>query len=396
MSRKIATGIDIGTSYIKTVIAEKRDGEAGPRVLGCGISSSEGLRRGFVINPCEVSVAIKNSLKKAQDSAGITVKQAFISADGVGILGKRSKGSIIVSRTDREVTKDDIERALQQSKIQLNQNSSSYFLNKDILHNFPISYKIDNELIIGDPLGVKGEKLEVETLFITSSTQYLNNLVKSVELSGVTVEDIAAAPWAMSHALLNQKEKEVGCLIINIGGDTSSVIVFEDGSPISVESFPIGSNHITYDIAKGFQVLLDEAEQLKISSYGSDLSLKRKLNTIVESRLNDIFELTGEHLRQIRNNGILPAGVILTGGGANLNNIEEIARKSLELPSRLSQPMFSENNKGNSDMINPVWSVAFGLCCAKLEGKNGSTVMNRKILPGVRGVFSKLARTFLP
>ncbi|MCF7835672.1 MAG: cell division protein FtsA [Candidatus Marinimicrobia bacterium] len=393
MSREIATGIDVGTSYIKTVIAEKTANEASPRILGCGISASEGLRKGFVVNPHEVAIAIKNSVQKAQDASGISVKQALISADGSGLSGKRSKGSIIVSRADREITRNDMDRALEQSKIQLNQSSSSYFLNKDILHNFPVSYRIDNEIVIGEPLGAKGEKLEVETLFITSPTQYLNNLVKSIELAGITVEDIVAAPWAMSHALLNQKEKEVGCLLVNIGGDTSSVIVFEDGSPASLESFPFGSNHITYDIAKGLQVLLEEAEQLKIS-YGSDASLKRKLGTIVESRLNDIFELADGHLRQIKSGGILPAGVILTGGGANLINIEDIARKALALPSQLGQIKIAENN--NEDNSNPVWSVAYGLCCARLDGESGANSVSKKLLPSVKGALSKAVRIFLP
>jgi len=377
-------GIDVGSATVKTIIAEKREGEALPYVLSAVSSPSHGLRKGCVINQRDVAIAIKNSVRKAQQAANTNIRQAFISISGAGLESIRSKGSIAVSRADHEITENDLKRALSQSEAQLTRISSSYLLNREIIHSFPIFYKIDDESVIGSPLGMKGEKLEIETLFITSPSQYLNNLLKSLEIAGITTEDIFADSWAVSHALLKQKEKEVGCIVINIGGDTSSIITFEESSPISLEVLPIGSNHITYDIARGFQILLDEAELLKIS-YGSDITTKKKLSNIIEPRLNDIFELVENHLGKIKRSKLLPAGIFLTGGGANLYGIDEVARKTLQLPVQSKSPNYpgmpsSQNN-------DPTWSVALGLCHAALDKNNGLS------LP--KGIFSKTQKTVL-
>lgn len=373
MARELVMGIDIGSSAVKTVIAEKNKDSASPSILGAGISQSHGLRKGSVINPHDVSLAIKNSVKKAQAKTGINIKQAFISIGGSELNGIRSKGSIAVSRADREISENDVKRAIHQSEVQLGRNASSYLLNRDVVHFFPMSYRVDEEQIIGDPVGLKGEKLEVETLFITSPNQHLNSLIKSVELAGITIQDIIADSWAMSHILLSQKEKEVGCFLINIGGETTTLMVLEEGGPVSMEISPIGSNHITYDIAQGFQVLLDEAEQLKIS-YGSDSATKKRLSAIIEPRLKDIFELAENHLTKIKRVKLLPGGIMLTGGGANLPGIEEIAKKSLKLPVQLNRLNLSGDTK--NDFTNPVWSVALGLCFMGLNQQIGSTGPN--------------------
>lgn len=360
-------GIDVGTFAVKTVIAERRGGDSLPYILAVGMAPSHGLRKGFIINHEDLSLSIKESVKQALEKTNLNIKEAFISMDGGGLEGKRSEGSIIVARTDNEITESDVKRALAQSEAQLNRNSSSYLLNREILHTFPISFRVDDEFVIGNPVGMKGEKLEIETLFATSHSQQLNYLIKSMEMAGIKVEDIIAAPWATSHAILSRKEKEVGCVLVNIGGDTSSLVVFEEGNPVSMETLPVGSNHITYDIAHAFQVLLDEAEDLKIS-YSVDSSIKRKLSNIVEARLSDVFEFVGNHLDGIQRSGLMPGGIILTGGGANLLGTDEVARKILKLPSQLSQAKMPENL--DNDASNPSWSTALGLCCVGLGEQN--------------------------
>lgn len=383
-SNEIIMGIDVGSSAVKTVIAEKREGEALPYVVGMGISPSHGLRKGFIVDPEEVSAAIKTSVRKAQGEMDIKTKRAFVSMGGIGVDGIRSKGSVIASRADREITENDIKRSIKQCETQLNRNSSSYLLNRDILHTFPLSFKIDGELCIGNPSGMKGEKLEAETLFVTTPSQHLNNLIKSVEAAGITIDDIVADSYATSRSLLNKRDKEVGCMLLNIGGDTSSLMVFEEGSPVSLEIFSIGSNHITYDVAQGFQILLDEAEQLK-TSYGSDSSVKRKLHTIVEPRLNDIFELVENHLNKIKRNKLLPAGIILTGGGSNLLGIDDMAKSSLQIPAQLTTSNFSGDPK--EILSDPIWSVALGLCLTGMDDK----VSN----PDSRGLGSKTKKTLM-
>ncbi|PIS13255.1 MAG: cell division protein FtsA [Candidatus Tagabacteria bacterium CG09_land_8_20_14_0_10_41_14] len=391
MKREVVMAIDVGTATVKTIIAERRKDEAMPYILGTGISPSHGVRRGCVINAHDVASAIKNSVKKAYETSDIKPHKAFISIGSTDVEGARSKGSVMVSRADHEISENDIKRALKQGETQLNRDSSSYLLNRDILHVFPISYALDGEEIIGNPIGMRGEKLEVDTLFITALSKHINSLIKSMDLAGIEVEDVAADCWAMSQILTSEKEKEVGCMLINVGGDTSSIIAFEEGSPISVEVFPIGSHHITYDIASGLQIVLPEAEELKIS-YGSDVSIKRKLSSIIEPRLNDIFELVDRHLNKIKRSKLLPAGVILTGGGTNLKGIDEIARKTLQLPVQLVQPKFPGYSKETTE--NPTWSVALGLCLIGLnEGSPPSAFgFGSKIKNGI----SKIFKNFLP
>lgn len=389
MAKEVVMGIDVGTSAVKTVVAEKRNGDFLPYILATGKAPSHGMIKGFIINHEDVSVSIKNSVKQALEKTNLNIREAFVSIDGGGLDGIRSKGSIVVARADNEITESDLKRALSQSETQLNRNSSSYLLNREILHTFPLSYKIDDDYIIGNPVGMKGEKLEVETLFATGHSQQMNYLVKSMEMAGIKIENIIAAPWATSHAVLSQKEKEVGCVLVNIGGDTSSIVVFEEGGPVSMEIIPIGSNHITFDIAHAFQVLLDEAEVLKIS-YSGDPSVKRKLSGIVEPRLNDIFDFVGSHLGKIQRVGLMPGGIILTGGGANLLGADEVAKKALKLPSQLSQNKFSENF--DAEMTNPLWSTAFGLCCAGLKEQNPIGKARSKIKKTLLG----WVKTFVP
>lgn len=380
MSREIITGVDAGTSAIKTVILEKNKNEVLPRVIGTGLSASRGLRKGYIINPSEAASSIKESLKQAENAAGFSVKNAFVSLGGISLHGIRSKGSILVSRTDHQITDGDLKRSISQSEIQLTRNSSSYLLNRGILMNSSVSYKIDGEPALGDPVGMKAEKLEAETLFITCLNQHLENLIKSAEIAGIDIEDVIAMPWATAQAVLNHQEKEVGSLVINIGGDTSSIIVFEEGNPISLEVLPIGSNHITYDIARGFQVSLNEAEELKLS-YNPESSVRKKLGNIIEPRLNDIFELVQTHLSKINRAKLLPAGTVLTGGGANLAGIVETAKNCLSLPAQISQPRFLASSKHS--VANPIWTTAVGICLANLTAKNNSGFISS------RGILSR-------
>jgi cell division protein FtsA len=394
MARKIITGIDIGSSTVKTVIAEANADEKQINVLGTGISPSHGLRKGYVINPNDVAFAIEKSVEEAQENSGLTIRNAFVSIGGIGLQAIASKGTVIIARADHEITEKDLERAIEQSEIQLNR-ASNHLLNRTIIHRFSLWHKIDGNLALGDPVGMKGEKLETETLFITCLNQHLANLIRSLELSKTRIEDIIAAPWAMSHQLLNQKEKEVGSLLLDIGGDTSSIIVFEESKPISLETLPLGSNHISYDIARGFQVSLNEAEQLKIS-YGKDPFLARKLDNIIEPRLKDIFELVEKHLSRIKRSQLLPAGIILTGGGANLLKIEEIAKKSLGLPVQIGRPKFIKNAE---DPIckNPVWSIALGLCLVGFLDEGGSNLATvGGLMTKIKSTLSKCVKIFLP
>jgi cell division protein FtsA len=292
----------------------------------------------------------------------------------------------------------DVKRLFEQCESELANIS-----NKDVLHKLPLSYKIDGSQVMGRPIGMKGAKLEMEILFITSLSQHVDDLIKAVENIGIAVEDVVAAPYAASFAALTTQQKEVGCILANIGSTTVSIIVFEEGVPISLEVFPIGSTHITNDIALGLQIPIEEAEKVKID-YGSETTSKKKLADIIEARLNDIFDLIEAHLKKISRNGLLPAGIILVGGGSNLISLDEIAKSSLKLPARICKSFennFSRTQGQNSKdyvLTDPAWSIPLGLIIAsdQVSELGTSTIAGSNILGKTKATFSKLLRNFLP
>ena len=400
MKRNIITGIDAGTSTIKVVITEQKKGSRGLNILGVSKKSSQGIRKGFIANFEEASESVADAIRSAEKSAGVQIKRAYLAVGGISLGSAKTKGMIMVSRADGEVTRHDINRVIAQSEANLSNLS-----NKRIIHTFPLGYRIDGNQVMGKPIGMKGAKLEVETLFITCLNQHLSDLIKTVESSGVAVDDIVASPLAASFVALDSHQKEVGCVLANIGAGTVSIIIFEDGSPVSLEIFPIGSTHITNDIALGLQVPLEEAELLK-TGYGSETSFpKRRLSDIIEARLNDIFELIESHLKKINRSGLLPAGVILTGGGSSLVSLEDIAKASLRLPAKVDTPFRTQSKHGisvsgslkNEIADNPEWSVALGLCMMGLNEENrGGGVVGGKIVSRSGNAVKRWLRSFLP
>lgn len=399
MARNIITGIDAGTSTLRIIVIEqKKDGSF--FVLGAGQKKSEGIKRGYIVNMDDATKSINAVSRITEKSSGIPVKNAVISIGGISLGSIKSKGMIMVSRADNEVTDYDIKRVIDQSEANLPNLS-----NKCIISAIPLSFKIDGENIIGRPAGMKGTKLEVETIFITCLNQHLLDLKKTMESAGIAVDDIIASPLAMSHATLTKQQKETGCILVNIGASTVSVVVFEEGNPVSLEVFPIGSVYITNDIALGMRLTLEEAEKIKIDfdSESSAIS-KRKLSDIIEARLSDIFDLIESHLKKINRNGMLPAGIILTGGGSNLINLDEIAKASLRLPAKIGILRLDENAPFNvtfasnslKELISndPAWSIAFGLCISGF--KEGSGIENINIFKKIGNKFKNWFKLLIP
>ena len=361
MSRKISVGIDIGTYHIKVVVAEDIKNENGitsARVIGSGYVESKGLRHGYILNSGDVTKSLRIAIDQAEKTSKIKIKKAYCSIGGIGISGIMSKGSVMISKADSEITDLDVKNVLAVAEEELAQ---SVLMNKKIVHAIPVSYKIDGQVVIGRPAGMRGTKLEVKALFVVCLEQHLNDLIKAVEEADVEVLDVMASPLAASIVTLTKTQKIAGCVLANIGSETVSIVVFENNTPISLEVFPIGSTDITNDIALGFKIPIDEAEHIKTGSVLSDSQYpKKKLEEIILARLSDIFDLVEAHLKKIGRSGLLPAGVVLTGGGSSLSIIEEIAKSSLKLPSKVASINFISNIK-NSQLSDSSWSVAYGL-----------------------------------
>jgi cell division protein FtsA len=393
MARNISTGIDVGTHQVKVVIGEyvRNKEKDYKRIIGTGSSESKGLRYGYIVNTNDVTRSVVEAINQAEKTAKIKVRSANISIGGVSVEGITSTGSTVISRADSEITNLDVDRALQSAESSLPQ---AIALNRKILHKIPLSYKIDGKEALGKPVGMKGMKLEVKILFITCLEQHLNDLIHSVEDAGIEVADIIASPLAAALVTLTSTQRVAGVVLANIGSETVSIVVYENDIPISLKVFPIGSTDITNDIALGLQIPLEEAEDVKIRGPAGASHPRKKLEEIVVARLTDIFELIESHLKKIDKNQLLPAGIVLTGGGSGIATIEDLAKAALKLPSRIGSLHLSGEEKAS--VRDASWTVAYGLCLIGLSGGfkelSGEDRRSKKI----RDTAISIIKRFLP
>jgi cell division protein FtsA len=389
VKKNITVGIDVGTRSTRVVVSGCTKNSHVPTILGVGTSLSKGLRHGYIINKKDVSKSIRAAVKAAEESSGVKIKSAFLSIGGISLEATVSNGSVIISRANGEVTDLDVEKVISISRENLRNT-----INKKIIYTIPLKFKVDGKDVLGRVHGIKGSKLEVKTFFILCLEQHINDLISATEESGVEVEDILAAPIAAGLVALTKKQRTVGCLLANIGAETVSISVFENDIPISLQVFPIGSTDITNDIALGLQVPLDEAERIKIGNNGGEKIIypKRKLDEIIEARLSDVFELSEADLKKIKRNGLLPAGIILTGGGAGISTIEDFAKIALKLPSKIAGPNILKNHKDG--IKDSSWFVAYGLCIYGFQQLKKSGSM--EVIHTIKNNIVSWIKQFLP
>ncbi|HRY30994.1 MAG TPA: cell division protein FtsA [Candidatus Paceibacterota bacterium] len=407
MSRKSIVGLDIGTYQVKVVVAEQNDdAHSLPKIIGVGHAESKGLRHGYIINQTDAIRSIRKAIRQAEKSSNVKIERAYVSIGGIGLSSYVSEGSVMISRADNEITELDLEKVGRNSQDNIPKN---VIQNKRIIHQIPIEYKIDGKAILGkNPVGLKAVKLEVKTLFITSLIHHFQEIIQTVGNAGIEISDVMAAPLAAGLVTLSKAEKIAGCVLANIGSETVSIIVYEDDLPISMEVFPIGSNDITNDIALGLKISLEDAEKIKKEHNDSfaypDLP-KKKLQEIISARFSDIFELIDAHLKKNGKSGLLPAGIVITGGGAGIVNIADLAKITMKLPSKVAD--LKEDNEdfkkivGNQNIKvkDATWSVAYGLCVFGLYADNEGSIGNVGGIKLIKKIIQKISqwfRKFLP
>lgn len=390
MAKRIAVGIDIGTHQVKVVIAELATpkGRAPfPHVLGTGLSESKGLRHGYIINTTDVTKSVLEAKQEAEDMAGISIKRAFLSIGGVGIDEHRATGEVIVARADSEITDLDIEKALTHAR----ELSEPALTNRRVLHTIPLTYRIDGHKVhSGRPQGMTGTKLEVEVLFITSLKQHADDLIAAVEDAGIEVIDEMASPLAGSFVTLTKEQKMLGCLLANIGSETVSLVVYDHNIPISVKVFDIGSGDITNDLALALKIPPEEAEKVKLKKLAGEGFSEKRVQSIISTRLKAIFALIDKHLEDIGKRRLLPAGIILAGGGSGIGDIKDIARSTLHLPSRKAHLHIPES----THIKDSSWAVAYGLTIWGLMGEQEGTPT--QVVRKARGSIVSFFKQFLP
>lgn len=392
MNKRTITGIDIGTHTIRVVITEYSAGTGLPHIIGLGKSESRGLRHGYIINIADAIKSVRAAVQEAEQNAGVRIREAFLSVGGVGLEGTQTNGAAIISRADSFITDGDVDRAHRACEANLSNPA-----NKRVLHIIPISYHIDGKPIYGRPAGMKGLKLEAKCLVVTCLDQHLNDLIRSVEEAGVEVIDACAAPIAASFVALNKAQRMAGCVLANIGAETLSIVVYEDNIPVSLEVFPIGSTDITNDIALGLKIPLEEAEVIKLGK-GVHQYPRKKLNDIVLSRLEDMFNLVIAHLKKIGKHELLPAGIILTGGGSGIETIEDFARAAMKLPSKIPSINldFANNPKSKKQIKDTSWFVAYGLAIWGVTNDRSALEGGESIWSRIKESFKNIAKQLLP
>lgn len=375
----IVVGLDIGASKVATTVGHINEGMI--KIIGYSRVPNAGVRRGVIVDIEDTVSAISSSLEEAERMSGTPIESAFVGLSGNHVISTLSKGVVAVSRADGEITQSDIDRVIEAAK------TVALPPNREIIHCLPKTFSVDSQGGIPNPIGMSGIRLEVEAIVVGASTAALNNLSKCVRQSGLDISDVVFSPIAASRTLLTKKQKELGVLLVDIGSGGTSMAVFEEGDLSHCAVIPVGSSHITNDVAIGLRTSIDLAEKIKVN-YGSALPdkipeaerinlatldpqdnqrIERKyVSEIIHARLLEILNLMREELRKIGKDGMLPAGVVFTGGGSKMEDLIELAKEELRLPAQIGTPVIEI--EGLVDKLSDgVYSTSVGLMLYGLE-----------------------------
>lgn len=396
---KVTASIDIGSSKVAVIIAQIEVNpvtyESSINILGAASSSARGVKRGQIVDIEDAVDSIIVAVEAAERMAGYNLDHAFVSVGGAHISSQNSKGVVAVSDPEGEVSEQDVERVIEAAR------AISLPASREVIHVIPRNFIVDGEEGVKDPMGMFGVRLEVDTHIVSASSAALKNLTKAVKEVGVDIEEVVFSGYAAAQAVLSETEKELGCVLIDVGGGTTSFCAFVDGSLSYSGTIPIGAKNVTNDMAIGLRVSLDNAENIKISlsetkkdkdtkndqidiSEGAGVIKKVSKRTVVEGivrpRLNEVFTMVRLELEKMGLINRIPSGAIITGGGALTVGAEDSAKRMLTLPVRIGKPQ----GVGGliDDILTPSYSTAIGLVLYGAHAGYG-----REILPGFKERF---------
>jgi len=407
---EVITGLDIGSTTIRIVVGQINPHDKKVHILGAAENPAEGISKGVITSIEDAVSSISGVLEKVERMTGMPVERAYVGINGSHVTSQDSHGVIAVSKADGEIREDDIERVIEAAQAVATPP------NYEILHVIPRSFIVDNQPGIKDPVGMTGIRLEVDAQIIQGLSSQIKNLTKCVYRTGVDIDDLVLGVLATSEAVLSKRQKDLGVVLVNLGGATTSVLVFEEGDVLHTAILPIGSGHITNDIAIGLRTSIDLAEKIKVE-YGSALPeeinkreeinlsdidskeegvvSRRHIAEIIEARCEEVFRMVDKELQKIDRSGLLPAGVVLTGGGAKLPGITEIAKKEFRLPASLGYPI--DLGSTAVDKVNDLnFSTAVGLIYwgKNLGGLKGEGKISLPKFSSVTEATSKMKKWF--
>jgi cell division protein FtsA len=366
-------GIDVGTTKICTLVGEAYD-DGQLRIIGVGVTPSRGLRKGVVVNVHEATEAITASVHKAERISGYEIESAYVGVGGGHISAINSRGVVGISRGERGISQFDIDRALDAAR------AIAIPHNREIIHTIPRGYVVDGQEGVKDPVGMQGIRLEVEAHIVTGASTSVSNLVKCVREAGVEIDDLILQPLASGEAVLREPEREMGVVLADIGGGTTDIGIFIEGSIWHTVVLGTGGEHLTRDVAVGLRTPFNTAEELKIkyghtipsslttdelievTSFGNGARQevsRLQLAEVIEARAEEILALILREVKRSGYDGLLAAGLVVCGGSADLAGLKELAERVLRLPVRVGTP---HDLQGLTDVLeSPAYATAVGL-----------------------------------
>ncbi len=415
MAQRTIVGIDVGTTKVCTVVAQVQD-NGRINVLGVGLTPSKGLDKGVVVNIDDAVNAIATSVEKAERLSGYRIGTAFVGVAGRHISSLNSRGVVAVSRNDHEITRSDVARAVEAAQ------AVAIPIQREVIHVIPRAYVVDGHEGIRDPIGMAGFRLEVETHIVTGEVMAIQNLIKSVQKAGVEIDDLVLQPLASGEAVLTADDKDRGVVLVDIGGGTTDIAVFVDGGIWHTSVISVGGNHFTNDIVLVLKTPHNTAEYLKLK-YGSAIAdepedaasdlieaegfnpgerqqiSRSLLNQVLQARAEEVIEHIYNEIRRSGYEGLLPAGVVLTGGAVQLPRFDELMREMLGIPVRIGAP---NDLSGLADTIDsPPYATGVGLLrwgsrhgMAMLNSPNASS--ERSSIGSIYERFKDWLKEFLP
>jgi len=421
---KIISAIDVGSTKIAVLIGQKNEESSKINIIGAASIPSLGIRKGQIVDIEQASETIIKAVEAAERMAGLSVAKILVSVGGAHIASQNSHGVVAVAEPEGEIVDEDIKRAIEAAR------AISLPSSREILHVIPRTFTVDSQQGVADPVGMSGVRLEVETHIITGSTTAIKNLTKCIAEVGATVDSLVYEGIASSEAVLTQTEKELGVILLDIGGGTTSIVVLVENAPAYTAVLPIGARNVTNDLAIGLRLSLDGAEKLKIALskerqaeetekpnedeidlakigiYEETKKVSRKtlIEGIIRPRLNEIFDMVAAEIQKSGFAGLTPSGVVLTGGGALTIGAAESCRRCLSLPVRIGVP--DEVSGLIDDILSPAFSAAIGLLFfgfkTKTEKESGfaltrlSSMAHKVPIRGLVGRVGSFIRSFLP
>ena len=371
MDEPIVVGIDIGTTKICTLVA-RVEGEHNLRILGVGIEPSQGIKKGTIVDLAAASQSIARSVEKAQRTSGLEITSALVSLAGANVSSVNSRG--VVGITGGVIDEEDVARALESAQ------AVAIPHNREIIHVIQRGFIVDGQDGIRSPVGMHGYRLEVEAHIITASASTVENLRQCVQAAGVEVSQFVLNPLASAEVVLSETERQMGVVVCDIGGGTTDLAIYIDGDIWHTMVLAVGGNHITSDIAHGLRLSLPQAEDIKkanghaveaeigeeesftVRAFGEERPMqvsRKELAHIIEARVEEVFELVLQEIKRSGYDGLLPAGMVLTGGSSQLPGMRALASQTMGLPVRVARP---ENLVGLTDQLNsPAFSTSVGL-----------------------------------